>query len=107
MSGEQIEQQLNFAFVIYFKKEWLDSHVGWYEGYSELTPSTNNALEATNRYIKDNGTFRARLDISLFLSTSKKILHNWSYDRNPANINCSKFIKEKSELSIKEWTNGY
>jgi hypothetical protein len=48
-------------FINYFKSEWLTAHSGWYEGYSEYTPSTNNALEATNNVIKQENTFRERL----------------------------------------------
>ena len=37
---------------------------GWFEGYAVGQPSTNNALEATNRTIKDAGTIRKLLAIS-------------------------------------------
>ena len=74
-------------FITYFKNEWVDTHDGWYEGYAELTPSTNNALESNNRYIKDNGTLRSKLDLSVFLNTAKQIVRNWSRDRNTNDIN--------------------
>jgi hypothetical protein len=47
-------------FLTYFDKEWIQSNSGWYEGIQLNTPSTNNALEATNKVIKDDGTFRER-----------------------------------------------
>jgi hypothetical protein len=34
--------------------EWLESKNGCYEGLELYVPSTNNALEATNRVIKDD-----------------------------------------------------
>ncbi len=96
-------------FITYFKNEWVDTHDGWYEGYAELTPSTTNALESNNRYIKDNGTLRSKLDLSVFLNTAKQIVQNWSRDRNTNDINCIKFAKEKnsSDLTLKEWTQGF
>ena len=94
-------------FIAYFKKEWLDTHEGWYEGYAKNTPSTNNALESSNRYVKDNGTLRARLDLSMFLSVAKQIIRNFSFERNPHNINFVQFKANKSDLTIKEWTNGF
>ena len=39
------------GLIEYFKSEWLTAYSGWYEGYSQYTPSTNNALEATNKVI--------------------------------------------------------
>jgi len=52
-------------FVEYFRREWLTSHDAWYEGVEHFTPSTNNALEATNRVIKDENTFRERLPFKI------------------------------------------
>jgi hypothetical protein len=40
---------------------------GWYEGYSQYTPSTNNALEAKNEVIKHENTFREGFVLSRFL----------------------------------------
>ena len=94
-------------FIKYFKSEWLDQHEGWYEGYAEKTPSTNNALESNNRVIKDNGTLRARLDLRLFLNTTKQIIRNWSLDHNPGDVNYVKFENEKTNITTKEWTNGF
>ena len=48
----------------YFINEWLSSKDGWYEGYQTHRPSTNNALEATNRVIKDEDTLRERLPLA-------------------------------------------
>ncbi|CAM4842587.1 unnamed protein product [Rotaria magnacalcarata] len=39
-------------FIEYFQNEWLTTHNAWYEGVGHFTPSTNNALEATNNVIK-------------------------------------------------------
>ena len=62
----QHTQEKHEDFIRYFKSEWLTAHSGWYEGYSEYTPSTNNALEATNNVIKRENTFRERLVLSRF-----------------------------------------
>ncbi|CAF4389853.1 unnamed protein product [Rotaria sordida] len=41
----------------------LKSNNCWYEGLQLYAPSINNALEATNKTIKDNGIFRERHSI--------------------------------------------
>ena len=53
-------------FIEYFQNEWLTTHNAWYEGFGHFTPSTNNALEATNNVIKKENTLRERLPISRF-----------------------------------------
>ena len=48
-------------FTDYFEKEWLQILDSWYEGYNgAFTPTTSNQLEATNKVIKDEYTFRER-----------------------------------------------
>ena len=51
------------SFLDYFKTQWLDENSGWYEGLAVGYPSTNNGLEATNRWVKEHGTFRNKLDL--------------------------------------------
>ncbi|MFM7853896.1 MAG: hypothetical protein ACKO96_18730, partial [Flammeovirgaceae bacterium] len=37
---------------------WLSpKRFGWFDHFVDHVPITNNALESTNRYIKDQGTF--------------------------------------------------
>lgn len=59
--------ELEPNFVAYFRKEWLNAHSNWYEGYSHYTPSTNNALESHNAVIKRKITLRRRLPMNEFL----------------------------------------
>jgi hypothetical protein len=54
-------------FIDYFDKQWLESLPNWYEGYATGLPSTNNALEAKNRVLKDEVTQYHRLDTGRFL----------------------------------------
>jgi len=62
-------------FTEYFEKEWLTILDSWYEGYdSAFTPSTNNQLEATNKVIKDEHTFRERHPLSRFLTVANNII---------------------------------
>ena len=44
------KNQSIIEFLTYFDKEWVQSNRGWYEGIQLYTPSTNNALEATNHH---------------------------------------------------------
>ncbi len=39
-------------FLQYFENQWININNGWYEGYAVRFPSTNNALESTNRIMK-------------------------------------------------------
>lgn len=94
----------SIEFVDYFTKEWLQQHRNWYEGYAKDTPSTNNALEATNRVIKDEQTFRERLDLSQFRFVLYNMVRQWSieYEQGLNTINLS-----KPDIELKWWTAGY
>ena len=54
-------------------------------------PSTNNALEATNRVINDEGTIREWLVLSKFTIVVFSIVSKWSKERNTARVNLKKF----------------
>ena len=70
-------------FFDYFEAEWIQKHPGWYEGYAPGVPSTNNALESTNRVIKDEGTYRVKLSLGRFLEVVKtNIVERWSKERD-------------------------
>lgn len=54
-------------FTAYFQKTWLkDSNRNWFEGYAHCSPSTNNALEATNNRIKNDFDFREKVMVAVF-----------------------------------------
>ncbi|CAF2373194.1 unnamed protein product [Rotaria sp. Silwood2] len=93
-------------FLQYFDDEWLKSNSGWYESIQLYTPSTNNALKATNRMIKDDGTFRERHVLSRFLTTSSDIVHNWSIDHDSSSANTKQFATEPTN-TLELWTSSY
>jgi hypothetical protein len=62
-------------FSEYFENEWLITLGTWYEGCNVFTPSANNALEATNRVIKDEHTFRERHTVSKFFRIANEIVN--------------------------------
>lgn len=35
-------------FCRYFKRYWVNTHFGWFEGYAHKCPSTNNGMEGYN-----------------------------------------------------------
>ncbi len=92
-------------FISYFKSEWLEKHPGWFEGVSLFVPSTNNALESTNRTLKDKVN-RKRLALAVFLSNANKIVSGWSYDRDDSNVNAKNFATEPT-ISHQLWTKSY
>ena len=65
-------------FLQYFSSQWLNSKNGWFEGLATYVPSTNNALEATNRVIKDEDTLREWLVLSRFTVVLFSIVNKWS-----------------------------
>lgn len=93
-------------FCDYFKKEWLNKHSGWYEGYSQEYPSTNNALESNNNDIKRSKTFRERYPLSRFKVVAQKIVEEWSKERDPNKIN-AKLFSTAPTIATKLWTDGY
>ncbi len=78
-------------FLDYFSSEWLGSKSDRYEGLELYVPSTNNALEATNRVIEDEDTIRERLPLSRFTIVVFEIVNKWSKERNPTRVNAKKF----------------
>jgi hypothetical protein len=67
-------------FVNYFSHQWVLSLPGWYEGFAPSHPSSNNGLEATNRWIKNN-QYRERLPVNEFLSVLTSLPQQWSIER--------------------------
>ncbi|RMZ95384.1 hypothetical protein BpHYR1_002878 [Brachionus plicatilis] len=49
-------------------KQWFTKQPGWFEGNAPGYPSSNNALESTNRFIKGQSTFKDRLTVPRFIS---------------------------------------
>ena len=93
-------------FVQYFSNEWIGLKNGWYKGLEIYVPSTNNALKATNRVIKDEDTVRERLVLSRFTVVALSIVKKWSKERNPTGIN-SKTFEHQSSIPLSCWTDGY
>jgi hypothetical protein len=93
-------------FSEYFENEWLISLGSWYEGYNNFTPSTNNALEVTNRVIKDEHTFRERHTLSRFFISANEIVKKWSKSRNPNQTDPVVFSMEPT-ITLKKWTDAY
>lgn len=78
----------------------------WYEGYAPHTPTTNNALESTNKRLKQDETLRNRLPLPRFLSLAQEVLEKWSIERDPANRECKKFALRPSK-STAVWTKAF
>ncbi|CAF4457980.1 unnamed protein product [Rotaria sp. Silwood2] len=105
MNNRQKNQSI-IEFLNYFDNEWIQTNGGWYEGIQLYTPSTNNALEATNKVIKDDGTFRERHVLSRFLVVASNIINNWSIERDPSSINTKLFATEPT-ICLNLWTTSY
>ena len=89
-------------FLQYFSRDWLNTKNGWLEGLATYVPSASNALEATNRVIKDEDTLRERFVLSRFTVVLFPIVNKWSKERNPNFINSKRF--EHQPLITSAWT---
>ena len=69
-------------------------------------PSASNALEATNKTIKYDGTFRERHALSRFSIIACSIVNNWSNERDIKSINAKTFATEPT-ISLELWTLSY
>ena len=92
-------------FVAYFKEQWLLQNQNWYLGAAAMSPSTNNALEAFTKAVKDSNTLRERLQLSRFLVVAKEMVNAWSvkYIKQPD----EHFIAKSPTISFKEWADSY
>lgn len=93
-------------FLKYFETECMQLNLGRYEGIQLYGPSANNALEAINRRINDNGTFRERHVLSRFLTIASNIINEWSIERAAFFINCKIFATEPT-ITLHLWTKSY
>ncbi|CAF2818079.1 unnamed protein product [Rotaria sp. Silwood2] len=82
------------------------SNNGWYQGLQLYAPSTNNALEATNKTFKADGISRERHVLSRFLTISSSIMNNWSIERDPPLADARIFATEPT-ISLELWTSSY
>lgn len=94
-------------FMRYFRKEWINSHRSWYEGYAPGVPSTNNALESTNCRIKMDETLRVREPLRRFLvKVQQAILPEWSRQRDPT-LASSKVFAQTPSKPLALWTKAF
>lgn len=92
----------------HFKKIWLSERVcRFYRGSAEGYVMNNNGLEATNRVLKDTGTFHELIPIMQFLPAMTTFIGDQSFRRNPQNINTVKFSPLRPDINLKDMTDGY
>lgn len=94
----------SLELVKYFKKEWIIANKNWFEGFKSKTPSTNNALESSNKVIKDEQTLRERFDLSQFRGVLFSMIEQWSIEYS-SGLNKINFGAPTVKLDI--WTKGY
>lgn len=68
-------------FVEYFEEHWLTAEdKNWFAGAKYFAASTNNALESTNRRIKDDFDLRHRCKMSVFKVKLMQIMRQYSVE---------------------------
>lgn len=65
------------AFVTYMESQWLSTHQNWYHGFGNV-PTTDNALESFNDFLKKTVTLRQRLPLTQFFIQLEKAMNYWS-----------------------------
>lgn len=90
-------------FVQYFKTQWVDANANWYEGAQLLAPSTNNAIEAFNRVLKDTGTNRERHPLSRFRAVGMNIVSRLSREY----MTQSKVFASQPSVTSQMWSAAY
>lgn len=73
-------------FIDYFNRQWTKDHSGWYEGFVERCPSTNNGLEGFNSVLKRVYTHRALLPLGVFHGEVYRCLQAKSIEHIDINI---------------------
>lgn len=91
------------AFLNYINQEWLSKNRNWYEGASGQMPSTNNALESSNRSIKDKHTLRERQSLSKFKIVAVEMVTSWSVTYK----NKQKVFQQRPTIDLPLWTKAY
>lgn len=103
----KIKWQKEEAFLEYFDSEWKKKNKGWFEGYAVGLPSTNNALEGSNKYIKKEATLNEIHNIGRFMSILEvEVIKKWSADRDITKQQHVQFY-EKPNLKDDLWTCAY
>lgn len=78
----------------------------WFEAFATRTASTNNALESFNRVVKDEYTYRERLDVGRFRFVLYRMITQWSVEYK-SKINNIRNELTLDELSLDLKTSGY
>ena len=96
----------------HFKTEWCNERVGiWSSGHSRNSVMNTNGLEATNKVIKDELTFRQLMPVLDFLQKAPLWLREQSLRRDPGpegarNPNVFKFALQHDFITV-DWTEAY
>ena len=95
-------------FIEYFVKQWLSpKRMGWFDHFCDLVPITDNSIESTNRYVKeeDTGIYRPRPKTVDFIKIIQNdFIYHWSTDRNPIVIELDDEDREVEKPNLKNNT---
>lgn len=83
---------------------WVKMHPGWYLGYAEKCPSTNNGAEGHNSALKRNNTHRELLPLGALNDELGRNLANRSSNDVPVPENIT--INNDLWISANHWYNG-
>lgn len=91
-------------FCQYFMRQWVYSNCGWYEGFVVNCPSTNNAMEGFNSFLKRCVTHRALLPLGSFNDMMFRYLAKKSTQYQHEGIAKEKTIQNEWWRAAVGWT---
>lgn len=89
-------------FTNYFREEWLVRHRNWHLGAGN-SPTTNDAVQATNKHITDSKLIYERLPIKRFLITASEIVTDWSQNKTLNSFSTKYTVKLTDWAEAHEW----
>jgi hypothetical protein len=103
-----VMSQESASFMQHFEEQWCERISCWYEGVhiNQNLVMSNNGIEATNGVIKNEGTYRERMNLFMFTDVTKRMIRNWGNERNPVSPNCISF-QVQPDLVAKDYTDAY
>lgn len=93
-------------FADYFQRIWLNAkNKNWHHGLINFIPTTNNAIESTNKRIKDDFNLRVKQPMSAFKTIIMDVLRTYSleYTDGTRNFNTELHITRDQYNKAFQW----
>jgi len=103
-------------FLVYLKKNFVDSKSGWYEGYSSGDPSQSNGIESSHKHFKCFENIKERTPCIKFMKgKGRRLVEEWSLQRSSTYTQTDgtvidnpnvKIYKTKPDILTADWSHA-